>query len=145
MNSKNRNCQFYLICLLCFLSMAWSSLYISLFLLGDDGVSVPFKILAGIMDGAIGLLPLILFRGKWRFLELLPAVLIPLVALANVLFFRNYGDMIPRKDVFYESDCGSYSHRSGAGIVPDERLFASIIACCRGKYARDLQGISAFV
>ncbi len=100
MNSKNRNCQFYLVCLLCFLSIAWSSLYISLFQLGDNGVSVPFKILVGIMDGTIGVLPLILFRGKWRFLELLPVVLIPLVALANVLFLRNYGDMIPGRMYF---------------------------------------------
>lgn len=100
MNIKRNEWQFYLICLLSFLSIGWSSLYISLFPLGDNGVSVSFKILVAIMDGAIGLLPFLLLRGKWRFLELLPIMVVPLVALANVLFFRNYGDMIPGRMYF---------------------------------------------
>lgn len=99
-NIKKTDWQFYLICLLVFLSIGWSSLYISLFPLGDNGVSVSFKVLVAIMDGAIGLLPFLLLRGKWRFLELLPVVVVPLVALANVLFFRNYGDLIPGRMYF---------------------------------------------
>lgn len=100
MNIKQTSRQFYLICLFTFLSISWSSLYISLFPLGDNGVSVSFKILVAIMDGAIGLLPFLLLRGKWRFLEIMPIVVVPLVALANVLFFRNYGDMIPGRMYF---------------------------------------------
>lgn len=100
MNIKKQNWQFYIICLLTFLSIGWSSLYISLIPLGDNGVSISFKVLVAIMDGAIGLLPFLLLRGKWRFLELLPIVIVPLVALANVLFFRNYGDLIPGRMYF---------------------------------------------
>lgn len=99
-NIKKTDWQFYMICLLTFLSIGWSSLYISLFPLGDNGVSVSFKVLVAIMDGAIGLLPFLLLRGKWRFLELLPVMVVPLVALANVLFFRNYGDLIPGRMYF---------------------------------------------
>ena len=100
MNIKKQNWQFYIICLLTFLSIGWSSLYISLIPLGDNGVSISFKVLVAIMDGAIGLLPFLLLRGKWRLLELLPIVIVPLVALANVLFFRNYGDLIPGRMYF---------------------------------------------
>lgn len=99
-NIKKTDWQFYMICLLTFMSIGWSSLYISLFPLGDNGVSVSFKVLVAIMDGAIGLLPFLLLRGKWRFLELLPVVVVPLVALANVLFFKNYGDLIPGRMYF---------------------------------------------
>lgn len=57
--------------------------------------SLMFKALGAAADALLLLLPLSWLRGRWKFAALAVPFVVAALAVANVLYFRNFGDLIP--------------------------------------------------
>lgn len=78
-------------------------LFISLFILFlyleietfEPHPSMIFRISGALADASLVSLPLLFLRGKWRFVAGTVAVAVGALIFANVLYFRNFNDLIP--------------------------------------------------
>ena len=62
----------------------------------DTSVLSPFfKFISAVADGVLIVFPFIFLRGKWKFLALAIPFIISLLLWINLLYFRNFQDLIP--------------------------------------------------
>ena len=87
-----------------YLTILFLSLF-SLFLLFGvslhlDHVSMLFKISSAIADSALILIACMWLKGKWRYLSVAIPFATAMLLLANLLYYRNFGDMIQASSYF---------------------------------------------
>lgn len=94
-NLRQNRLKFAAIVVSAFLTVLISVVYLGHVYPEGSRHRVSYMLMCGVFDGLIAILPLVLFKGKWRWIELMPVVVIPVIVIANALFFRNYLDLIP--------------------------------------------------
>lgn len=57
--------------------------------------SILFRICGALADASILTLPLVFLRGKWRYLGAAVPVTVGALVLVNVLYYRNFNDLVP--------------------------------------------------
>lgn len=57
--------------------------------------SVIFKIFSAIADSLLIIFPCLFLRGRWKLLSVLIPFMLSLLLWANLLYYRNFGDLIP--------------------------------------------------
>lgn len=81
---------FFLIC--------WFILIVSFYYLRFEiaisGVSFFFSLSSVLADSTLIILPFLFLKGKKRFFVLIPIIIIAILILVNVLYYRNFGDLI---------------------------------------------------
>lgn len=58
-------------------------------------ISLSTALISSLADAMLVFLPMIWLRGRWRYMIILPLLLLPLLMWANVMYFRNFDDLIP--------------------------------------------------
>ena len=70
----------------------------------DGGVrSTIFKVISSVADASLLLFLCVMLRGRWKYAILALPFAVSLVLEVNVLFFRNFGDIIPGSSYFHSS------------------------------------------
>lgn len=77
-----------------FLSVFALFLYLSAEI-NESHLSLLFRIISALSDTALITLPLVFLRGKWKFIGAAVPLLTGLLILANILYYRNFDDLIP--------------------------------------------------
>lgn len=71
------------------------SLFLYLSLQINDSISMPFQIMSAIADASVFTLPLLFLRNRWQYAGAMMPVIIGVMVLANVLYYRIFNDLIP--------------------------------------------------
>lgn len=66
----------------------------------DGNPSVLFKIFSALADSSLLIFPCLFIKGRWRILTLLIPVVLVIVLWANLIYYRNFGDLIPASSYF---------------------------------------------
>lgn len=82
---------FYILFFLCLIGVF---LYFAISL-NQTYVSIFFRIFSSIADAALFTIPVILFKGRLRFLAIPYLLLIIVIVYINLLYFRNFEDLLP--------------------------------------------------
>lgn len=86
-------------------------LFISLFLIFlygrlmmlSQAISFPFLCIGALADASLFSVISLLLRGKWRYIALFIPALVCMLLLANIIYFKNFGDLIPGSGYALES------------------------------------------
>lgn len=76
------------------LALAVQVFYLFIQLPLSEAPSLSYRVITSLTDALVIFLPFILLRGRWLWLTLVPFLLLPLLVLANVLYLRNFGDIL---------------------------------------------------
>lgn len=60
----------------------------------SEAPSFSYRVITSLADAMVLFLPFVFLRGRWLWLTLVPFLLLPLIVLANVLYLRNFGDIL---------------------------------------------------
>jgi len=88
-----------LLCAVCWVVLAVqvTAFYI---LSGINSFSFGINVLVGAADAAVILLPFVLLKPKWRWSVVVPMVAVPVYLYANLLYYRNFNDMMGFSTMF---------------------------------------------
>ena len=64
-------------------------------ILVPGAISFTTSFIASLADAMLVFLPMIWLRGRWRYAVIVPLLMLPLLMWANVMYFRNFDDLIP--------------------------------------------------
>ena len=87
-----------------------------------------FRFWAALADASLFLLPVLLLRGKWKLLELFILLLTPVLLMANILYFRFFGDFIPSSSYFNSASYNAFTIQSGLTGFKVNDLFFGVVA-----------------
>lgn len=64
-------------------------------ILVPGAISFTTSFIASLADAMLVFLPMIWLRGRWRYAVIVPLLMLPLLMWANLMYFRNFDDLIP--------------------------------------------------
>lgn len=84
--------------------------------LAFTAISFPFKILSCLSDAGLLMIPVLFLKKGWRYLILPVVGLFALLVFANIIYFRNFGDMIAPSLYFSDFNNGFVVRSAAASI-----------------------------
>ncbi len=129
-----------------FLAILFATLFILLlkfaFSLELTHISLIFKISSALADSCVIVIPCMFLKGKWRYIAVVIVYLISILLYANILFYRNFADLISASS-YLNADIGDPTIKSSviSSFQLTDILFFCLPLCplvyllWRSKYA----------
>lgn len=119
------------------------------FSIKDRSVSFIFRFFSALADAAVFTLPVIFLKGKWKYFMFAFPILISILLFANILYFRNFTDLISPSQYFHSqiSD-NSVIEGAKASLYPIDILYVilPLLPLILGRFLhKEFQSIKATI